>query len=568
LVAMIRPGTSLTKQKQKQRAAAPPRAALGKKAEAARPKLDDFIKECDYVGANTLLEFERKAREERPNLLQWLAFSYFHNGDYKKALDAYDDVLKKVPPGQEPDLNLHSYKACCYYALCQYQEAEDEAKLGPEDSPLRTRILFHTAHKRNDESSMMAQHQDLGDSLEDQLCLAGIQYLRSHFQEATDIYKRLMVEDRDRTALNVYIAFCYYKLDYFDVALELLQIYLNSYPQSITAVNLKACTHYQLYNGKAAEAELKVLQQASSSGNIFQEHDLLQHNLVVFRNGENAIQVLPPLLDIIPEAKLNLVIYHLRSGDAFEAYSLIKDVEPAVPREYILKGVVLAALGQKTGSEEHLKMAQQLFQLVGASASESDTIPGRQCMAQCFYLLRQFEDVLVYLKSIKPYFTNDDDFSWNYGIACAAAGEYKEAKQALLQIQNETYRAEWSYQSWLARCYIMDNEPGIAWEAAILGSNESFKLLHLIANDCFKMGYFYHACKAFDVLERLEPEPEFWEGKRSSAMGVFQMVVGGKESVEKLQEVADLLRSSNNPHVESIYRLMQKWAKENRVKLE
>jgi len=101
-----------------------------------------------------------------------------------------------------------------------------------------------------------------------------------------------------------------------------------------------------------------------------------------------------------------------------------------------------------------------------------------------------------------------------------------------------------------------------------LGSNESFKLLHLIANDCFKMGYFYHACKAFDVLERLEPEPEFWEGKRSSAMGVFQMVVGGKESVEKLQEVADLLRSSNNPHVESIYRLMQKWAKENRVKLE
>lgn len=78
---------------------------------------------------------------------------------------------------------------------------------------------------------------------------------------------------------------------------------------------------------------------------------------------------------------------------------------------------------------DHLKIAQQFFQLVGGSASEcgtlnrnlinmilkstlyelvciiyfwlSDTIPGRQCMASCFFLLRQFEDVLIYLNSVK-----------------------------------------------------------------------------------------------------------------------------------------------------------------------
>jgi intraflagellar transport protein 56 len=38
-------------------------------------------------------------------------------------------------------------------------------------------------------------------------------------------------------------------------------------------------------------------------------------------------------------------------------------------------------------------------------------------MASCFFLLKQFEDVLIYLKSIKTYFYNDDDFNWNYGIA-------------------------------------------------------------------------------------------------------------------------------------------------------
>ena len=33
-----------------------------------------------------------------------------------------------------------------------------------------------------------------------------------------------------------------------------------------------------------------------------------------------------------------------------ESYNLIKDLEPTVPQEYILKGVVNAAMGQETGS--------------------------------------------------------------------------------------------------------------------------------------------------------------------------------------------------------------------------
>ena len=122
--------------------------------------------------------------------------------------------------------------------------------------------------------------------------------------QATDIYKRLLLENRDDLALNVYVAMCYYKLDYYDVSLEILAVYLQSHPESPIGVNLKACNHFRLYNGKAAEAELKFL---SDKGINIQSNELVRHNLVVFSNGEHALQVLPGLVDSIPEARLNLV---------------------------------------------------------------------------------------------------------------------------------------------------------------------------------------------------------------------------------------------------------------------
>jgi intraflagellar transport protein 56 len=47
--------------------------------------------------------------------------------------------------------------------------------------------------------------------------------------------------------------------------------------------------------------------------------------------------VLPPLAGVIPEAALNLVIFHLRRGALGEAHALVKDLAPATPQEYILK---------------------------------------------------------------------------------------------------------------------------------------------------------------------------------------------------------------------------------------
>ena len=48
-------------------------------------------------------------------------------------------------------------------------------------------------------------------------------------------------------------------MDYYDVAQEILNAYLTTNPNSVIAVNLKACNQFQLYSGKAAEDALKPL---------------------------------------------------------------------------------------------------------------------------------------------------------------------------------------------------------------------------------------------------------------------------------------------------------------------
>ena len=55
---------------------------------------------------------------------------------------------------------------------------------------------------------------------------------------------------------------------------------------------------------------------------------LLLHLLLLRR-----AQVLPPLMEFVPEARLNLVIYYLRNDEIQEAFDLVKDLEPTTPQE-------------------------------------------------------------------------------------------------------------------------------------------------------------------------------------------------------------------------------------------
>ena len=56
-----------------------------------------------------------------------------------------------------------------------------------EAGELQNRILFHVAHRLGDENQLISYHSRLGSGVSDQLSLAGMHFLRGHYQEATDV---------------------------------------------------------------------------------------------------------------------------------------------------------------------------------------------------------------------------------------------------------------------------------------------------------------------------------------------------------------------------------------------
>lgn len=161
-----------------------PVAANKSKAKAGAPTLQDFIGIRDYTGALALLEFKLKCQDgDTKDLLMWIGYTAYHLSNYKRAEDAYKELLDAHDVAAE----VHLFLACCYFYQQMYEEAEAEAVKGPPNE-LQNRLLFNIFHRKGDEDSLMQYHQNLKDTKEDQLSLAGVHYLRSHHQEVTPVF--------------------------------------------------------------------------------------------------------------------------------------------------------------------------------------------------------------------------------------------------------------------------------------------------------------------------------------------------------------------------------------------
>ncbi|KAK6048554.1 hypothetical protein COOONC_13941 [Cooperia oncophora] len=258
-----------------------------------------------------------------------LASIHYMRMHYMEAIEIYKTILQE----HTNLIALNVYMAMCYYKMDYFDVAQN--------------------------------------TMEDQLSLASIHYMRMHYMEAIEIYKTILQEHTNLIALNVYMAMCYYKMDYFDVAQEVLSVYLRTYSDSPVALNLKACITFKTYNGKAALPEVEVLQRV----NLYPAaRELLRHNQVVFRDGDGALQVFPGLMDTLPEARVNLILYHLKREDIESAMTLCNDLEPQSTTEFLVKAVVFAYWGQQKESKDHLKTAEQFFKMVGESPYDAGNL--------------------------------------------------------------------------------------------------------------------------------------------------------------------------------------------------
>ena len=218
--------------------------------------------------------------------------------------------------------------SCCRSATDTNEDRWQHSSLPPACASLRGGLL----------SSLAVQI-----SSDDDLCPS---CWRMMLPQATDIYKRLLLESRDIWP-NVYVAMCYYKLDYYDVSLEILAVYLQARDARAQAAHRAFLTtvakrHTRIAAVAVSRESVQPFPSVQRQGGrsraggarrpgprVCVQLDLIsaQHGGLPAA-GEGGLQVLPQLVDYIPEARLNLVRTRLRIAGARAARRMVHQRTP------------------------------------------------------------------------------------------------------------------------------------------------------------------------------------------------------------------------------------------------
>ncbi|KAI3383089.1 hypothetical protein SNEBB_006666 [Seison nebaliae] len=522
----------------------------------------DYVDRRDYLGAKMILQVQREKevnlRSPKKLLWEldmWIGYVLFHLGEYEEAGKVYDKLSRTDI--SEPVL---IYLACCYFMQGMYPEAEAAAKRFTGVNQLQVRVLFHCAHKTWDDEKLFRYHKKLMDQPEDQLCLGSMHYMRYHYREAIDVYKKLLLNYQNFKALNIYIALCYYKIDSYEMSMELLNSSIPRNDVSLTASILKAAVQYRLYGPEQALKEMNMLQDTWPD-DIAYGKPLIKHNIAVYEAQEDAITTFDSALEEIPEARLNATIYHVQHDKIDEAYELMQNAQQTQTIEMILKGITYYLYGSKHNNAEDISHAEYIFQSIGESETDCDTVPGRQSMASYCFLKEDFKNCELYLDSISNYMKDNDTFNYNYAQVKLTTKKFSEAKEIFLDINSNAIKQDYVYALGLARCYIYDKDAEQAWRLYEERKNtkHAFALLQLIGNDCYKSGQFYYAVRAFDRLEQLEPNIDHFDGKMGAVAGLFQFVISTKSDLNYLKDCVKMLQVSGHQLALEFAAVIENW---------
>eukprot|EP00835_Amoeboradix_gromovi_P004301 NODE_327_length_10929_cov_0.344137.p3 type:complete len:421 gc:universal NODE_327_length_10929_cov_0.344137:6401-5139(-) len=402
----------------------------------------DFIEKADYSAARTILKFNNEKEKTFIRDL-WIAFCNFELGDYEDAYKIYKELSYLDSSKYSQYIlkeNLKLYASICQFWMRNYSQIKMDIEELPINK-LSNRLKLHFYQRIGNEDAVLIHHSKLEDVPLDQLCLAAMNFVRGHYQESLKFFKKMHQDDPNYDVLNLYAAMCYYKLEYYDRCLSVIDTYLINQQNSFIASNLRACVFYKLFKIKEAQAEISELLNVYPNG----FNKVLQHNMALFTNDDQCIKVWHDCIKVLPEAACNIVLYHLKKKELKNAKEIADKIQPALMEESLVKAVCLAEYGQEHKDSAAVNSAILLFQGIGTLESEQNTILGRQCMASCLMLQSNYEECEIYLESIKTYLINNDAHHFNSGQIKVKLNKYAEAIEHLESIRSQEIRNSWIF---------------------------------------------------------------------------------------------------------------------------
>jgi intraflagellar transport protein 56 len=179
------------------------------------------------------------------------------------------------------------------------------------------------------------------------------------------------------------------------------------------------------------------------------------------------------------------------------------------------------------------------------------------------FIAGQYDEALKVLKTVEEKVGELDEFNYDMGMMLASLAKWEEAERHLLRVQNQQYKKEIYYSTWLCRCYIKNQRPGSAWnlyvDAATLDVSKA--LLAVISADCFAMAQYYYAMKAYGLLSKFERRQNCIDGLIASAVGLFRGVLTAKEPTSRLAEIMTIL--GHEPAADKALQIIQRYTLES-----
>jgi intraflagellar transport protein 56 len=254
---------------------------------------------------------------------------------------------------------------------------------------------------------------------------------------------------------------------------------------------------------------------------------------------------------------------YLRDNNPAEANEILQDFQPIELNESILKASVLLALGQANSEVPQIEEANSIFTEIINLEGSKDTVPGRECQASTKFIVGEYDEALKILQTIESFVDELDEYNYDKAMTLASLSQWQEAEKAFRMVRNPAYTKEIFYTQWLARCYIKNKKPEQAWNLYVdaASTEDSKALLRVIAADYYNTGIYFHAMKAYDVLAKFEPEPQYRDGLIAAAVGVFRGILTKKEDPDKLMDVMSVLASE--PSAAAVLQRIQQYQLES-----